>query len=292
MVLSEINSFLFFAINSVSNPFLDLFFVFVSFFGSPVFWIIVSALLFWKGEEKKSFYLMNLIVIGSLLVSFLKIFFKSPRPTTEFEKVKDFLDENFFVPGNEFSFPSGHATAVSSAFGFFYKELKKNSKIIFGLLVFLVLVSRVYLGKHFPIDVVAGLFLGIIIALALQRFNEWFSNTPARRELGFVIVAVLFVATVFLFESLAISALALGYYVGIFLFKELGFDSTKVSQNAFFGKAFFGLAGLFAVFLVIIGLDLSGAFLGIVLFFGGLWTTLVFPFLFEIIALKKKTTTK
>ena len=61
-----------------------------------------------------------------------------------------------------FSFPSGHATI---AFAMATVLSKKEPKWRFALFLLAIAIafSRIYLGKHYPLDVLAGAFLGIII---------------------------------------------------------------------------------------------------------------------------------
>lgn len=291
MVLNELNLAALVFVQGFSHPVLDYFFLFVTTFGNPVFWVVISAFLFWQGKEKESFFLMNAVVAASLVVGFFKTVFKFPRPEQSFLSGKSIVEHNFILPSDEYSFPSGHATIAAVAFGFFYKKIKKNTRILFAVVLALVLVSRVYLGKHFPVDVVAGLFFGVAAWKLIDFFNHWFVNTPGRREAGLLTTGLLAVVVVFLFEEFAVITLPLGYYFGLFLFKEMGFDSPKIKGKKFLKKAFFGLFGLGSIFLLLFLVPLEPVFQAMFFFFAGLWITLVFPWLFEL-TLKTKTATK
>ncbi len=102
------------------------------------------------------------IVLATVIVStVLKLILRRTRPETEYVA-------NMFYP--TFSFPSGHAAAATVGFGFIaylafaglalpWSMILGAVAIVFGLLV---CVSRVYLGAHFPSDVVGGMLLGFV----------------------------------------------------------------------------------------------------------------------------------
>lgn len=63
---------------------------------------------------------------------------------------------------HSFSFPSGHA-CIAFAAALVLSKYNKQKKWLFYLLAFLISFSRIYLGKHYPSDVLAGAILGLII---------------------------------------------------------------------------------------------------------------------------------
>ena len=100
------------------------------------------------------------------LGSVLKLLFSRERPMTEYVA-------NMTVDTH--SFPSGHASGSTIAYGLlaylaWHLLPQPFNYIVVALLVLLIIaigISRVYLGAHFPSDVVAGWVLGIIALLVL-----------------------------------------------------------------------------------------------------------------------------
>jgi len=69
---------------------------------------------------------------------------------------------------NDFSFPSDHATVVGAvAVGLYYVD--RRIGLIAGGAAILMAFTRVYVGAHYPLDVLAGLALGGTISFAGQR---------------------------------------------------------------------------------------------------------------------------
>ncbi len=100
-----------------------------------------------------------------LLYSWLKPVFQRPRP-----------DLPHLVPAGGYSFPSGHATATAALFFTLamiychhtgYRTGRALVLAVAALLVLLVGVSRVYLGVHYPSDVLAGWAAGGLVVMVI-----------------------------------------------------------------------------------------------------------------------------
>ena len=156
---------LFFVINSISNPFLDSFFVLITYVGSSVFWILMIALFWIKKQRKVSIYLIFAFIIDSISLVFLKWLFFRPRPYESFSNLKILSFEIEASP----SFPSGHTERAFSG-ATVLSSIYKKFRIPFFILALLVGLSRIYIGMHYPIDTLVGMINGILFGLITLTF--------------------------------------------------------------------------------------------------------------------------
>jgi undecaprenyl-diphosphatase len=168
-LLIGIDKNIFFLINHLPhNLVADFFFSFLSGIGSlGIIWLIIVAALFLieEIEDKICFASLILVVILSLfLCDFLiKNIVQRPRPSYVLNNVIEVGDTR-----RDFSFPSFHAT-VSFAAAYVLTLHHKKLKTQYYLLAILIAFSRIYLGKHFPSDILGGIMLG----LSIGYFSNW-----------------------------------------------------------------------------------------------------------------------
>jgi undecaprenyl-diphosphatase len=161
--------FLFFN-STLSNPVFDVFFKFITLRNSWIIPGIIAAIFFIVKEKKKA-----LLVLGCLIVTIaisdpfcvrvLKPLFHRFRPCHP----SYFIDgQHIFLAGGNFlfgmkrslSFPSAHAMNWFSGASLLYLFYPKRW-MWFLTFAFLVALSRVYVGVHYPSDIVAGAVIGI-----------------------------------------------------------------------------------------------------------------------------------
>lgn len=128
-------------------------------------WLIISMLLL---SVKKTRYIgiMSLMaLLGSYIISnlLLKNIIARIRPYEVVIGLQQLIEK----PG-DFSFPSGHTSSSFAAAIILYKELHKGYGIPAMILATLIGSSRLYLGVHYPSDVICGALIGSIIALTTR----------------------------------------------------------------------------------------------------------------------------
>lgn len=73
---------------------------------------------------------------------------------------------------SDWSFPSGHSAASFVTATVMFRELPRKYGVPALTLAFLIALSRLYVGVHYPLDVLCGALSGTIIALLVCRFYE------------------------------------------------------------------------------------------------------------------------
>lgn len=121
---------------------------------------LFSPFVFYRKRWKiESFFMLGNLALAGLLIVTFKNIYQRPRPA-----ILHLVEEKGF------SFPSGHSLAVTLMVGTLIVILSQRIKnpvwrkivqIVLGLYLVSVLVSRVYLGVHYPSDVLASLCVGL-----------------------------------------------------------------------------------------------------------------------------------
>lgn len=175
-------------IYSFRTPLLTKIMIFVSQLGADFILAVSTIILIfftWKKHKSESVLFLIMLLFGALLNLLLKDIFQRPRPT---------IDPLLTL--TSYSFPSGHAMnsfVFYATVSYFIYHFTKNLKLSFAaaflstLLIFLIGISRIYLGVHYPSDVIAGYLTGLlwfILVLVLERtmalFRLYKKYTPQK----------------------------------------------------------------------------------------------------------------
>lgn len=168
--LTEIDKSIFYAINGFHNGFLDWL---MWEFSGGIFWLVALftiAFMLVKQYGKKGWVL---IAVGGLLFAvsdqtcnYFKTTLKRERPSHNPEMVKDInLVDNY--TGGPYGFYSGHASNSFALCTFTYFLLRLKLKGAGWLFAFAALTSysRIYLGVHYPFDILTGALMGFSLGM-------------------------------------------------------------------------------------------------------------------------------
>ena len=160
----------------VCHPALDGVMKFVSKLGDHgMIWIVIGVLFLLMGFWKKVWFRNGFLVLFSLLADLI-LCNKMLKPLFDRTRPYYVLDyEPLIPPVGDASFPSGH-TAVSFAAATAIYAINRKWGIAAYAFAVLMGFSRLYLGVHFPLDVLGGALVGtvaaeIVIGL-MKRVNE------------------------------------------------------------------------------------------------------------------------
>jgi len=276
-----------YAVQSAMNPLLNYAMIFVTFFGNPVFWILLAAAAYWLGKEHESFYIITVALFSSAIAGIAKVAVARPRPDAGKFVV---IAKDIFIG---FGFPSGHAVTIAAYTSFFWKKFGKPLKIAMIAALVLVPLSRLYLGAHFPSDVVAGAILGLgigwLVKVAENSAHEHLRPTKLFDSVAIAaIIAVALIAVGWL-EQLPLSATLLGFYAGFFLSKEKGLKASAMNSRERLLKILVGYSVMLVMLLlipIVTAIQLPSQQTGMTrtfVMFGlmGLWISFLFPWIWE-----------
>jgi len=152
-------------IQQIDTPLLDSFFRAITSLGDELFYLLLFPFLLWCVD----FYLgirVGIIFLLSVYVNTgVKEIFQQPRPF-------DILPEIQKAHASGYGFPSGHAQSSLVVWGSIaYCKKQTWIRSLSVLLILLIGFSRIYLGVHFPTDILGGwLFGGLILSLSYFIF--------------------------------------------------------------------------------------------------------------------------
>lgn len=155
--------------NPVGGPFVEQTMIELTSFGdNAVLFVVTGAValyLLLAGKRRLALLALGASISGAVLTTLLKGFFDRPRP--------DFVAH--IVDATSASFPSGHAmmsAVVYLTLGGMLAAAQKRTRLKAFALGFAILLTlmvgftRIYLGVHYPTDVLAGWALGAAWAMA------------------------------------------------------------------------------------------------------------------------------
>ena len=148
--------------NDLANPFFGGFFSVLTWLGDTGFTLIAAILLYLTGRRRAGILLFASVIVGTLVVLPLKLVIPRPRP---FDAIPSAIA---FGRESGLSFPSGHTVRVFAS-AYVFSSLWPRFKAPLYLIACLVGFSRIYLGQHYPSDVLGGILVGLLVGFLVIR---------------------------------------------------------------------------------------------------------------------------
>lgn len=171
--------------------------VLLSLTGDAEFYLLILPALYWSVDRRFGLRLALLLLVSIVLNNLLKLALAQPRPF--------WVDPQVQLLGSgsaAFGLPSGHAQHAVVMWGAMAAWVgRRRAWAVAVAMMLLVGISRVYLGLHFPVDVLLGWTLGGLLLWAALRYGPAAVGRVRDRPVG---------AQIALLAGLVLPALAVG----------------------------------------------------------------------------------
>ncbi len=256
------------------NPIMQFF----SFLGNEYFFILLMPVLYWCVDVGVGVRVGVMLISSTALYNSIKIGLHKPRPYWYSSRVQIYSHETSFCP------PSGHATTAASFWGRMAVEVKRRwFSFLMIFIIFMIGISRVYLGVHHPSSVLLGWLFGSLLMGLFTWVNPKLSAWLKQKPLWLQVLLAFLSSLFFVALWLGVRAATLGFVIPQLWFDNGGAIDPFNPETVFsMAGVWFGMLGGFAWLLNVKGKTLTaGPFpqllsrflwgvLGIALFWFGL----------------------
>lgn len=179
-ILNADKTFFLYINNSFHNSFFDSVFTVFNLLGNWWYlsFVCIGLIYFYSKKDliKNLLLLIACAVVSGILLHLLKWILARPRPLREFEVLIAKGKVIVYVLGERLqgsnSFPSGHTQTIFCATTFLYYLFEKKYFFILFFISIMVGIARIYLGAHFPLDVLGGAIIGIVPTIMVLKIYE------------------------------------------------------------------------------------------------------------------------
>ena len=195
---------------SIRNPILNALFLILTISTEAPVIIIMTAIMYWCVNKKYGQKLLFALIPNIVINTGIKEFVKAPRPigTAGLESLR-------VSTATGYSFPSGHTQTATTFWTSLIIIFRQKWMYILGSVMILgVGVSRLYLGVHWPIDVICGWIFGIFFTVIFIKIFDIVDKNKNYKLL--LLMLVPFIIFIFIVKSESYIKI-LGLLVGLIL---------------------------------------------------------------------------
>jgi len=255
------------AIQTIEHPVLTVIMKVITSLGSEFAYLAVIPLVYWCVDERKGIRLGVTLLLSAWLNSVLKAAWKQPRPYELDPSVGRALEKSYGLP-------SGHAQGSLTFWGLVGSWMKAPLGLILAIgLPLLIGFTSLYLGVHFPTDVLAGWLLGAGVLAVYFLLGDTLERVLAASNIRIrllTVVAVAFAMNALHTEDTSLGGVFFGMGAGYLLMQskfpfsaQLGADGQAAKPGILALRFLLGLAvgaGLYLGLKMVFPGEASGSY--------------------------------
>lgn len=229
----QINILKFF--QSIRNPILNALFLILTISTETPVIVILTAIIYWCINKKYGQKLLFTLIPNIVINTGIKEFVKAPRPIGN-----DGLESLRVSTATGYSFPSGHTQTATTFWTSLIIIFRKKWIYILGSIMILgVGLSRLYLGVHWPIDVIFGWIFGILFTVLFSKIFDIVDKNKNYKLL--LLVLIPFMIFIFIVKSesyIKMFGLLVGFVLGYIIedkfikFKTIDYYKKQVNFSS------------------------------------------------------------
>ena len=185
------------------SPSLDGVMNFFTFLGRVEFYLIIAPFIYWAIDKRLGMRALLVLIVTDIIASSFKLLFHQPRPYW-IGGVKELAQES------SYGIPSSHASDSLAIGGYLAYNVRKNwFRIVMGIVIFFIGLSRLYLGVHFLQDVLFGWLIGAAVLWVTVKQSKQIAawvrskSLSAQIGIGFVISAAIILLAILIRSMIA-----------------------------------------------------------------------------------------
>ena len=222
------------AVQSLS-PVLDSLSKFFNSLGTPGFLLLLASLVYWTVSKKVGKMALFTLILTAFLGLVLTQLLRQPRPYWLGEVLP-------LATETTYANPSSQASASLAVLGYLaYRINKEWLWAASGLSIVLIAFSRLYLGVQFPVDILCGWFLGLVVIFVLIKIEPislaWWSKLSKAGQSGIIFA----ISILMIIAGVGIGRL-IAHIPDPFFWGEYASKARSLIQYFSIGGAYFGAA--------------------------------------------------
>ena len=203
-------------LEGIRTDFLNKLFEMITILGEETLIILLVAIIYYAFSKKEAKRLFFIVVTSTGVNTIAKNIVKRPRPFANGE-ITAIRQET----ATGYSFPSGHSQNIATLGTYFSERVRKVWFIVAAsILILLVGFSRMYLGVHYPSDVIVGIILGVSVTIGFGILYDKAKNKNLLMLIMLIALVPFFIAFMFEKDDNALS-LAANFYKMFGMFSGL-----------------------------------------------------------------------